>query len=188
MPSGLLGHNDHYNKQSAKTRAASVSVSLPFAKCKMTWHCNQEPETGVSKRCKPCDQNPKQEFETSRDQSNTPKMARHNNETISKLWITKAASKVKTKEGQARSRALDDLATLKPRAVNNYVKGKEEDLRTTFLIVELIGTIPYNTKFKTEQWQAKGLASKCNNASTRPCESQSRTTASLEKHPIWAVH
>ena len=114
---------------------------------------------------------PKPEFKMSWDQSSMSKVTKNNNETISTI---KAAPKVKTKEGQARSHALNNPATLESRAVDKYAVGKDEDLRTKSVITELIGRISRNTKFKTERWLAsKELASKYKDASTRPCKSES---------------
>ena len=63
----------------------------------------------------------------------------------------------KSNQGRANEIVcLKQSATLKPRAGDKYV----EDLRTKSVIAELIGTISRNTKFKTERWQAKKLASK----------------------------
>ena len=74
-----------------------------------------------------CDQNPKQEFEMSRDQSSMVKMSRNINETVSTI---REAPKVKTKEGQARLRASDNPATPQARAVDKHGKKvKQEDHR-----------------------------------------------------------
>ena len=70
------------------------------------------------------------------------------------------------------SQTILPLLTRGQSAVDKYVEGKEEDLHTKSVIAERIRTTSRNTKFETERRQAKELASKYKNASTRPCESK----------------
>ena len=83
---------------------------------------------------------PKPEFKMSWDQSSMSKVTKNNNETISTI---KAAPKVKTKEGQARSHALNNPATLETGAVDKYVEGKEEDLRTIIFLIYIPRVLIY---------------------------------------------
>ena len=67
-------------------------------------------------------------------------MARNINETISTI---EEAPKVKTKEGQARSRTSNNPATLETGAVDKYVEGKEEDLRTIIFLIYIPRVLIY---------------------------------------------